>query len=102
MPDLEVITENIRAAAGAAHEVAEALRPIDVTAVGEAAEAIPGARAANLFEQLEKHLVANLTRVASGFAGIADAMHDAAHLYERNEEAAAEAMAVPYAPEPGI
>lgn len=102
MPDLEVITENLRAASDAAHEVAGAVRPIDVTAVGDAADAIPGALAASLFQELEKHLAANMSEVAGGFADIADAMHDAATEYERNEAAAAEAMAAPYAPKPGI
>lgn len=56
MPDLEVITEEIRAAGDAAQEVAETVRPIDVGAVSDAAEAIPDAQAVNLFKQLEKHL----------------------------------------------
>lgn len=102
MPDLEVITGEIRVAGDAAREAAEAVRPIDVGAVSDAAEAIPDAQAASLFEQLEKHLSATLVKVANGFAEIADAMHDAADLYERNEHAAAQAMAVPYAPEPGV
>ena len=102
MPDVEVITEEIRAAGDAAAEAAEEVRRIDVGAVGDAAAAIPGSRAADLFRKLEKHLATNFDRAAEGFGAIGDAMHDAADLYEQNEHAAAAAMAVPYAPELGI
>ena len=102
MLDVEVITEDIRAAGDAATEVAEAVRRIDISAVGDAAAAIPGSGAADLFRKLETHLATNLDKAAEGFGSIGDAMHEAADLYEQNEHAAAAAMAVPYAPEPGI
>lgn len=86
---------HIRAAGSAAGEVADGVRPIEVDAVAQAAQAIPGAKAAGLFGQVEQHLASNLEKVAGGFAAFGNSLQDAADRYEHYEQHTAEELAVP-------
>ena len=92
MADLEIKIDDLHASGGAAQQVAKAVRGIDVVTLSEAASSMAGSRAAGLFGQVESKLAKQVTNIADGFAALGSSLHDAANLYESNEQAASEAL----------